>query len=146
MQSMSEIVWSIQPKNDDTVNLVDKIFSFAKELLSVSNIQFRFEYPEDFKSLPLTMDVRRNIHLIVKEALNNIVSHARASEVAIHVSLQDQSMTVGIHDNGCGFDINSPGGNGLKNLRSRADEIGGTLVIDTIPGAGTWIHLLYRLP
>ncbi len=146
MQSMSEIVWSIQPKNDDAVNLIDKIFSFAKELLSARNIQFRFEYPEDFKSFPLAMEVRRNIHLMIKEALNNIVKHAHASEVGMHVSLQDKSMTISIHDNGCGFDINSPGGNGLKNLRSRAEEIGGTLVMDTRPDNGTWIYLHYTLP
>ena len=53
MQSMSEIVWAIQPKNDDTANLVEKIHSFANELLSARNIRFRFEYPDQFLSIPI---------------------------------------------------------------------------------------------
>ena len=137
---MIEIVWP-SAEIDDTVNLVDKLFSFCEGLLSARNIQFRFEYPRDFNLLPLTLDVTRHIHLIVKEALNNIVRHARASEVGIHVGLQNQSMTISIHDNGCGFDLSSPMGNGLKNLHCRAEEIGGKLVMDTMPGLGPAVQL-----
>ena len=147
MQSMSEIVWAIQPKNDDTANLVEKIHSFANELLQARNISFRFEYPDQFLSIPITMEVRRNIYLIFKEALNNIAKHSSASQVDMEVELKEKSIRIGIRDNGLGFNNHSPSpGNGLQNLCSRAEEIGGHLQIDTQPGHGTGIYLQYPLP
>jgi len=147
MQSMSEIVWAIQPKNDDTANLVEKIHCFANELLQARNISFRFEYPDQFLCIPITMEVRRNIYLIFKEALNNIAKHSSASQVDMDVELKEKSIRIGIRDNGRGFDNRSPSpGNGLQNLCSRAEEIGGHLQIDTRPGQGTGIYLQCPLP
>lgn len=147
MQSMSDIVWAIQPKNDDTANLVEKIHSFANELLRARNISFRFEYPDQFLSIPITMEVRRNIYLIFKEAVNNIAKHSSATQVDMEVELKEKSIRIGIRDNGLGFNNHSPSrGNGLQNLCSRAEEIGGHLQIDTRPGQGTGIYLQYPLP
>ncbi len=147
MQSMSEIVWAIQSKNDDTANLVEKIHSFANELLRARNISFRFEYPDQFLSVPIAMEVRRNIYLLFKEALNNIAKHSGATQVDMEVELKEKSIRIGIRDNGMGFNNQSPSrGNGLQNLCSRAEEIGGHLQIDTQPGHGTGIYLQYSLP
>ena len=147
IQSMSDIVWAIQPKNDDTANLVEKILSFANELLRARNISFRFEYPDQFLSVPITMEVRRNIYLIFKEALNNTAKHSGATQVDMEVALEEKSIRIGIRDNGLGFNNHSPSrGNGLQNLYSRAEEIGGHLRIDTQPGQGTGIYLQYPLP
>ena len=147
MQSMSEIVWAIQPKNDDTANLVEKIHSFANELLSSRNIRFRFEDPDHFLSLPIAMEVRRNIYLIFKETLNNIAKHSQASQVDMEVEWEEKNIRIGILDNGQGFDTLSPSrGNGLRNLYSRAEEIGGHLRIDSQPGRGTRVYLQCSLP
>ena len=147
MQSMNEIVWAIQPKNDDTANLVEKIHSFANELLSARNIRFRFEYPDQFLSIPIAMEVRRNIYLIFKEALNNIAKHSQATQVDMEVECEEKNIRIGIQDNGQGFDTQSPfKGNGLRNLYSRAEEIGGGLRIDSQPGQGTEIYLQCPLP
>lgn len=147
MQSMSEIVWAIQPKNDDTANLVEKIHSFANELLSASNIRFRFEYPDQFLSIPIAMEIRRNIYLIFKETLNNIAKHSQATQVDMEVEWGEKNIRICIQDNGQGFDAQSPSqGNGLRNLYSRAEEIGGRLRIDSQPGRGTGIYLQCPLP
>src|SRR5882724_6599195 len=142
MQSISDIVWSIQSKNDDTAHLIDKIHSFASQLLSVRNIVFRLDCPVHFASVPLPMEFRRNIYLICKEVLNNIVKHARATEVDMEVVLDERNIHIGIRDNGHGFDPGKPSrGNGLLNLQDRAKEISGRLQIDSQPGKGTRIDL-----
>ncbi len=142
MQSMSEIVWAIQPKNDDTTHLVEKIHSFASQFLSASGIGFRFEYPDQFLSLPLGMEVRRNLYLIFKETLHNVAKHSGASQVEMTVELEAKSIRIDIRDNGRGFDRHIPsGGNGLTNLHRRAEEIGGKLLIDSRPGRGTRMYL-----
>jgi signal transduction histidine kinase len=147
MQSMSEIVWAIQPKNDDTANLVEKIHSFANELLSARNIRFRFEYPDQFLSIPIAMEVRRNIYLIFKEALNNIAKHSGASEAGMEVALEEKNLCIDIRDNGQGFNTQTLSkGNGVRNLYSRAEEIGGRLRIDSQPGRGTGVYLQCPLP
>lgn len=147
MQSMSEIVWAIQPNNDDTTNLLDKIQSFANELLSSRNIIFRFEYPDHFHSFPIPMEVRRNIYLIFKETINNIIKHSQATTVDMMVSLEQKEISISISDNGVGFDKQFPAqGNGLRNLQDRAEEIGGRLLIKSQPDKGTCISLHCRLP
>jgi signal transduction histidine kinase len=147
MQSMSEIVWAIQPKNDDTANLVEKIHSFANELLATRHIRFRFEYPDQFLSIPIAMEVRRNIYLIFKETLNNIAKHSQATQVDMEVEIEEKNIRISIQDNGQGFDTHSTSnGNGLRNLCSRAEEIGGRLRIDSQLGLGTGIYLQCPLP
>ena len=142
MQSMNEIVWSIQSKNDDTANLVDKIQSFASQLLSARNIAFRFDYPAHFLTLPIAMEVRRNIYLIFKETLNNISKHSQATEVDMEVELIEKNIHISIRDNGRGFDMENPSpGNGLLNLHDRSREISGQLHIDSTPGRGTRVDL-----
>jgi two-component system, NtrC family, sensor kinase len=147
MQSMSEIVWAIQPNNDDTTNLLDKIQSFANDLLSSRSIMFRFEYPDHFHSFPIPMEVRRNIYLIFKETINNIIKHSQATTVDMMVSLEQKEISISVSDNGVGFDKQFPAqGNGLRNLQDRAEEIGGSLLIKSQPDQGTCISLQYRLP
>jgi signal transduction histidine kinase len=142
MQSMNDIVWAIQPKNDDTANLVEKIHSFANELLSARSIRFRFEYPDQFLSIPIAMEARRNIYLIFKEALNNIAKHSEASEVCMDVAVEEKDLRIGIYDNGRGFDTQVPSHrNGLRNLYGRAEEIGGHLRINSELGQGTGVYL-----
>ena len=88
----------------------------------------------------LTLQFRQNLFLLYKEALTNVARHAQASRVQIDVSQEQDSWRVSVHDNGIGFDPNaSYGGNGLKNLRVRADKLSGVLNIESEPGRGTTV-------
>jgi signal transduction histidine kinase len=93
--------------------------------------------------------MRHNLFLVVKEALNNIVKHARATEVCLRLSVKDKTLSLVIKDNGCGFDLahsalhtpHSPLGNGLVNMRERMTQLGGQLTVESVPGQGTRIAI-----
>jgi signal transduction histidine kinase len=88
------------------------------------------------------MEVRKNLYLIFKEATNNMVKYAEADKAKFAISGEKNNLTMMIRDNGKGFEVGkSTEGNGLKNMKKRAEEIGAKLVIDSFPGNGTTIHL-----
>ena len=92
--------------------------------------------------------MRHHLFLVVKEALSNIVKHARATEVWLRLSVKDKTLSLIIEDNGCGFDLahsalrtpHSALGNGLVNMRERLAQLGGQFTVDSIPGQGTRIE------
>jgi len=99
--------------------------------------------PETLPSSPVSADTRRNVFLVVKEALHNIVKYASATEVIIDAELREQSLNIRIQDNGKGFDLasNANAGNGLGNMKKRMADVGGTLSIESEPGSGTAVRL-----
>jgi signal transduction histidine kinase len=92
--------------------------------------------------------MRHNLFLVVKEALNNVTRHARAGEVRLSVVLNGESATIGIEDNGIGFEDgpHDLGADGLRNMRQRMAEIGGRFSLETKPGGGTRISLTFPCP
>ena len=97
--------------------------------------------------MPLSAEARHNLYLASKEALNNIVKHAAASEVWIRLQLNGAGFTLSIEDNGKSFDPARPPerGNGLQNMRKRLDDIGGQCEIESVPGSGTRVKLSVAL-
>ena len=91
----------------------------------------------------LTAEIRHNVFLAFKEALHNVLKHAAATEVRIGLALNEGKLTLLITDNGCGFSADSgrSTGNGLANMRQRLERIGGQLMLDSRPGAGTRIRM-----
>jgi signal transduction histidine kinase len=83
--------------------------------------------------------------MAVKEAIHNVVKHARATEVRLRIAFEGSALRICIHDDGCGFDPAAcPPGNGLGNLQRRLQDIGGSFTIESRLGAGTTVSL--RLP
>ena len=135
---MQDTVWTINPKNDNIQKLFDRMESFASGVLSSQEIGFDFKVETDLGQVNFTMDQRKSIYLIFKEAINNIVKHAEASMVWVHVSRSKDTIHIGIEDNGKGFDVaEESNGNGLANFRDRADEAGIQLFIESEKGKGT---------
>jgi signal transduction histidine kinase len=149
VDSMSDIVWSIDPRKDDLANVVSRIRQFASDIFEAEGIDWRFEVPEDIAKTKLPPDERRHIFLIFKEAINNIARHAGARTVRMCISLTHRKLEAEIGDDGRGFAAESldeaakksRGGNGLKNMRARAAELGGRLDIDSAAGGGTRLSL-----
>jgi signal transduction histidine kinase len=140
---MRDIVWMLNPKNDTVDLLVSRMKDDAARLLR--ELEYSFVAPHE---LPAKIDLtlKRNIFLIYKEALHNIVKHARASHVEINVALRDGSLDVRIHDNGRGFEMaNVSAGNGLDSIKERARQIRAELHIRSHPGEGTDIHLSTKI-
>jgi signal transduction histidine kinase/ligand-binding sensor domain-containing protein len=147
IDSVSEIVWAMNPKNDTLDNLVAHVRRYAVKYLSLANIQCTFSAPEAIPSHHLPAEVRRNLFLVVKEALHNVIKHSCASEVSFSVKLVGNTFEMLIEDNGKGFDVggSSHSGNGLRNMSKRLEDVGGTFAITSEPGQGTRIGILVTL-
>ncbi len=143
VDNISEIIWAINPKNDKLDNLAAYIREYVSEFLDGTNITPQFEFMENFPSINLSAECRRNLFLIVKESLNNVVKHSGASETKLKLEVAGNKLLFSICDNGVGFNIkeNSKFGNGLINMEKRISDIDGTIEINSCPGKGTEIKL-----
>lgn len=141
IDSVSDIVWAMNPQNDKLDNLTAHIRRYAVKYLNLANIRCVFKADEYIPAWPLSAEVRRNIFLVVKEVLHNIVKHSSACEVSFSIKLSDAQISIVIKDNGKGFLINElyGRGNGLTNIRKRIEDIGGKIQIESYLGKGTHI-------
>jgi len=141
--SLDEIVWAVNPRNDTLPQLIDYIGQFAVEFLSPAGIACRVDLPDHPPHRAVSSDVRHNLFLVVKEALNNVARHSAARTVSLAVTVAEQNLEVTIQDDGKSFDPSTVNGssNGLRNMRQRMDELGGRFTVDSRPGAGTRIWL-----
>lgn len=139
MNNMSDAIWSIKPENDSLDHLFIKIRTLMSELFGSRQIEFRFDHlPAGNRRI--SMDVKRNLYLIIREALNNIIKHSHATEVVISVREEYNTLVIEIRDNGVGISsVSLPNGNGLGNMKSRTDYLGGVFHIQSKPHNGTTI-------
>jgi len=145
--TLDEIVWAVNPREDTLRSLVDYFAAFSREFLDLAGLSLRLELPRGIPDLPLAAGQRHGVFLAAREALNNIVKHAKASEVRIVVSLDGRRLGLRITDDGRGFNPEHfPAGDGLDNLRQRMRELGGECRIASNPAGGTTVILLLPLP
>ncbi len=140
---MNDIVWAVNPKNDQFENVLQRMQYFAAELLSGKNILLDFYVDEKIKNIKLAMERRKNIYLIFKEALNNAFKYSGADVVHVRIEQSGNTLMMQIVDDGVGFDTinDSLGGNGLKNMQQRAAEIHARLRVHSFTDKGTAIEL-----
>lgn len=141
---MSDIVWSINPKNDRFDNVILRMKSFAHEVLEAQEKTVYFESDPKLDELRMQMNDRKNFYLIFKEALNNVVKYADAKHVWIQISLHGNELRFLIRDDGVGFDLTEKKeGNGLLNMQRRSRDLNGELIIRSEPGKGTEVNLRF---
>jgi two-component sensor histidine kinase len=141
IDSMSDIVWLVNPGRDSLFDLISRLGDSYKESLHTCDINFRTENLESLKNVRLSMEYRQNLFLIFKEALNNSLKYSGAGDISLEVSLSGKKLIMKLADDGKGFDIDSvQEGNGLGNMKERAGRIGGRLTVDSAPGKGTAIE------
>ncbi|HEX2786585.1 MAG TPA: two-component regulator propeller domain-containing protein [Ignavibacteria bacterium] len=143
VNSMDEIVWAVNPKNDSLENLAAYTLQYSQNFLSEAGLNCRFEYPDSIPSSMLSSDIRHNIFLVFKEALNNVVKHSEASEVNIKLILNKTFFEFLISDNGKGFNMEDCDrfSNGLSNMEKRIADINGEFKIRTQSDLGTLISI-----
>lgn len=156
VEAMSDIVWAINPRKDHLSDLTLRMRRFASEILTDRDIDFEFNTPDKMPDAPLGANLRREVFLIFKESINNLVKHSAATEAAIDFLLEKDFLTLRLKDNGRGFNpltngVNedfdwkkAAGGNGLLSMKRRASELGGEYRIESEIGKGTIITL--RIP
>ena len=142
VNSMSDIVWAINPENDEGEKLLQRMESYARNICAIKNIQLHFKADENIKPLSLSIEHRKNIYLIFKEALNNALKYSIAKNIIVSAAKKGNEIVLIIQDDGKGFNTETiKRGNGLKNLLARAKEINGQLKIIAAENKGTTIEL-----
>jgi signal transduction histidine kinase/ligand-binding sensor domain-containing protein len=141
--SLDEIVWAVNPRNDTVPHLINYLGQFAVQFLSTAGIQCQADIPDHPAARSLSADVRHNLFLVVKEALHNVVRHSGATEVTLRIRCEPESLVIVVADNGRGFTSGgeAAGADGLRNMEQRMAEIGGAFQIESTPGAGTRVTI-----
>ncbi len=146
IDSMSDIVWLVNPRRDSLFDLVSRLGNSYTELLNARGIHFKIENLEILKNIQLEMEYRQHLFLIFKEAINNSLKYSNASEIFLNAFLSGKRIKMQLFDNGKGFDPNEPTlGNGVKNMKERAERIGGALLIKSGIGEGTMVEFEGRI-
>ncbi|MBL7729087.1 MAG: ATP-binding protein, partial [Dinghuibacter sp.] len=139
---ISDIVWAINPGNDDGERLLQRMENYAADTCAAKQVQLHFTASEKIKQLQFELENRKNIYLVFKEAVNNAVKYAHAQHIWVNLALHGKELVMEVKDDGRGFDMQTAAkGNGLKNMQLRAAEIKGRLILESAPGAGTRIRL-----
>lgn len=147
MESMSDMVWAINPVNDNFEKVILRMKEFAAEILEPARINYYFTEEGLLENTYLNLEQRKDIYMIFKEAINNVVKYSSATEVNIMLRRTGNMLRMMITDNGNGFDATKvSAGNGLKNMRSRSEEMGATIKIDSVAGTGTSIAIELLVP
>jgi two-component system sensor histidine kinase UhpB len=142
LESMSDIVWTINPVNDSFEKVIFKMKEFAADILEPMNIQYEFIQSNDLSNVKLDLNQRKNLYLIFKEAINNSAKYSNCSRVTIRILDQNGDLILEVKDNGTGFDgAGKFSGNGLKNINQRAAEMNGLISVMSEKEKGTTISL-----
>jgi signal transduction histidine kinase len=142
---MSDIVWAINPLQDHLNDLVRRMRRLASEVLQAREITFTFNAPSVGLELKLGADIRREVFLMFKETVNNVVRHSGCTHVDIDLKIAGGWLNVSVADDGKGFDPELLSeGNGLVSIKRRSRMLGGEVVVTSQPGSGTIVRI--RVP
>ena len=149
IDKMTDIVWAVSPQNDNFENILLHMRAFGGELLAGKDIALHFKSDSELNSIILSMEKRKSFFLVYKEALNNAYKYSGAKNVKVEISKTNHTLKLVVEDDGVGFNKNEDhlktGGNGLKNMNTRAAELNGSFSITSEPGHGTTVILKVNL-
>ncbi len=144
--SIDDIVWSINPKNDELSSIIARMSRHAAELFDAKGIDYQIVTPDAIEFVKLTMEQRRDMYLIFKEAINNLIKYANCKNVRVEIGTENQKFMLTIIDNGVGFDVEQVSSrNGIKNMQARADKLHAKFTIDSKVNLGTKIKLEFPI-
>ncbi len=140
MDRMGDIVWSMKSAEEEKNNFTVRLKNYCNELLSPKNILFVLEIDENLTVKIKNPEIRKNILLIAKEAINNIAKYSLATQAVIKLVEQNEKIVLSITDNGIGFDASTvKQGNGLQNIHQRCKQLKGICIIQSALTEGTTI-------
>ena len=146
IDKMDDIIWTINPQNDSLFNLETRLKTYAIPLFESKDIEFKFDFQSELKHIKIDMSKRRDIYLILKEAINNLIKYSHAKRANIRATFTQNSIVFEVIDNGVGFDRNENyTRNGLRNMQMRAETIGASLQINSTINNGTIVVLKLTL-
>ena len=142
LNKMNAIIWSMSSSNDSLSNMIAYIRIYALEYFENTGINCKIIIPENLPNVEVIGEIRRNVFMVVKEALNNILKHAKATEVNIVLKRVEDGLTLTIHDNGKGINLEElrQFGNGLKNMKKRMQDLNIEFYIENKNGTLITLH------
>jgi len=160
LRSLDETVWVVNPDKDSLESMVNYLGTWIREYFTETQIGLSIDLPATIPQLAVSAEWRHHLLRAVKEACHNILKHANATHVEFSIQVADGGRTLELRlgDDGCGFEVQEGtgalggdssfqlGGNGLKNLRRRAEQLNAVLKIESAPDHGARIHLIVPLP
>jgi signal transduction histidine kinase len=147
MESMKDIVWTVNPENDAVESLLTRMRIYCSEILESKGVEYDFKADKDVEDVKLAMEQRRNFYLIFKEAINNVAKYSKCGKVTIAIYKTEDKIGMKITDDGIGFDVAGAmnKGNGLKNMKERAKLMNGNFTIESTMRKGTSTTLVFPL-
>jgi signal transduction histidine kinase/ligand-binding sensor domain-containing protein len=149
VRGLGTIVWAVNPRNDTLDSLVQYLSQYAYDFFQNSSVRCRLDFPAEVPVVPLPAELRHNLFMVVKEALHNILKHAKATEARLCLNIQGGMLEIVVEDDGCGFEptrATTPQRSGLVNMRQRAKAIGSSLEIANRLGKGACIRVRVPCP
>jgi signal transduction histidine kinase/ligand-binding sensor domain-containing protein len=149
VRGLGTIVWAVNPRNDTLDSLVQYLSQYAHDFFQASPIACHLDLPTEAPPISLSAEVRHNLFMVVKEALNNVLKHSGASEAHLRLRLEDGILEIEVEDNGHGFAsavAATTQRSGLANLRQRTEMIGASLCIESQPGEGVCVRVQLPCP
>ncbi|MFN0127194.1 MAG: two-component regulator propeller domain-containing protein [Verrucomicrobiales bacterium] len=151
VQALDAIVWAVNPRHDTLESLARYLVRVFGDFCAPTQVRLRLDVPAQLPDVVLGSEVRHSLYLAAKEALHNAVQHAGASEIRLHIAVDDRRLHLAIADDGHGFEParrnpEDEGGNGLANMRHRLTECGGACEIISAPGRGTRVEFSLPIP
>lgn len=147
LEKMDNIIWALNPAHDRLPDFISYLRNYCYETSDAANLPIDFNAPLHFPASTLTSIVRRNLFLIIKESITNAMKHSGCTGISVRLELQQDLLKIEISDNGKGMahDMLPGDGNGLKNMKKRAAEIGAVLKIESVATHGTKIIIVYKI-
>ena len=143
---MSDIIWSLKPMGEGKYSILSRLKNYSQELLAGQGINTLFNISDDLDNRIENPQVRKNILLVAKEAMNNIAKYSRATTATISLQQNDLTVTLSIEDNGVGFNTNvDTNGNGLHNIKQRSLQVKGNCHISSSAGQGTKVQCVFPI-
>lgn len=146
-RSLSDIVWAVEPAHDRLTGLMDRSRQFCEHMLCTSGATYTIDCLVEGRDRPVDPATKRDLYLILREAVNNAVKYAEAHCIHVTFVARERSVRLEVKDDGKGFNTTSAlrKGRGLRNLKERAERLGGRLVIASEPEGGTLVRLEVEL-
>ena len=144
--NLGEIVWTVNPVHDNINSLLAYLRNYIAGFLEDADLDYSINFPGEIHDHAINPELRRNLFMVIKEALNNIVKHAKARQVTVDLKLKEQWIFFDIQDDGIGIKADTNKfGNGLLNMQQRIEKVGGDLIIEQNIHSGTIIHIKVKI-
>jgi len=140
VSALYETVWAVNPENDNLDALGNYVCQMVDNLCDKAQLPHRLRVAELPPGLQVSSHVRHDLIMAVKEAVNNVIKHAKASELSVYIDWEETTLTIRVQDNGCGLaPATHSAGSGLANMKRRLEHAGGTCSFHSEPGHGTTV-------